>query len=142
MENCGYPTRLALYSSDPFLPDWDVQEAAFWTNFTGPHIVVVRARDGKVVEMGRLKPVGDFIMKKTNFASMLAVAGGLAIATAACAPEAAEVAEEAAEVACEAACEAADAADDAAEAACEAAGEAAEAVEEAACAAACCAAAE
>jgi len=97
----------------------------------GPNHVTVRARGGKVIQMGRPNPVEDFIMKKTNFASMLAVAGGLAVATAACAPETAEApAEEVAEAACEAAEdtaeageEVAEAGEEVAEAACEAAAE-------------------
>ncbi|BDI61520.1 hypothetical protein [Qipengyuania nanhaisediminis] len=81
-------------------------------------------------------------MKKTNFASMLAVAGGLAVATAACSAPADDDAtdadmmsvEEAEDMADEAAEEAAE---DVAEAACEAADEAGCCAAEHCCAASC-----
>ncbi|MCK0127970.1 hypothetical protein [Erythrobacter sp. F6033] len=75
-------------------------------------------------------------MKKTNFASMLAVAGGLAVATAACSAPADDAAETAADETAMSACAAAE---EVAEAACEAAEEVACAAE-GCCAAACCAA--
>lgn len=74
---------------------------------------------------------GKYIMKKAKFASMLAVAGGLALATTACGNKA----EEAAADATEAAEEATEAAADATEAAAEAGTEAACAAAEGACAA-------